>query len=132
MKNFLFTVLISLCVEVHVYIHRYIYVCVCICCSVPTEVIVKLLPSVLVCFSSLTTSSILPVWTLLRPRLELSESRTRKGRENTADKVFEIRLVCRLGKEKVQSGKAEHCLCEALWCGSFSPDCCCWSWKWNY
>lgn len=58
MKNLLFAVLISLCVEVNVCIHIYM----CICCSVPTEVIVKLLPSVLVCFSSLTMSSILPVW----------------------------------------------------------------------
>lgn len=56
----------------------------CICCSVPTEVIVKLLPSVLVCFPSLTMSSILPVWTLLRPRLELSETQEdweRKGED---------------------------------------------------
>lgn len=68
----------------------YTYIYMCLCCSVPTEVIVKLLPSVLVCFSSLTMSSILPVWSLLRPRLELSERGTGKGRENTANKVFEI------------------------------------------
>lgn len=45
----------------------------CLNCSVLTEVFVKLLCAILLIhLSSLTMSSILPVGTLLRPRLELS------------------------------------------------------------
>lgn len=132
MKKLLFAVLISWCVEIYMYIHI---------CSVRTEVIAKLLPSVLlICLYSLTVSSILPVWTLFRPATWLclslvKQRRTGKGRKKTAGKVFEMSAGrvqigeteirrCRVGKLSVT--------CLTHWLGTFNLECCCCSLIWQY
>lgn len=75
--------------------------------------------------------------TLFRPAtwlcLCLVKQRSGKGRKSAAGNILNLGGVQIWGTEvKMQSGKAECYLFEALWLGSFNLEWCCCSLKWHW
>lgn len=125
-----------LCVWRSMYIYTYIYVYILLCTY---RSHCETAPSVLICFSSLNMSSILAVWTLLRPRLELSETQEDwKGKGEQCGQSFcnvfgegytdwgKRGRRCRVGKLSItclrHSGVGHWALSAAVVAGSGSPE----------